>query len=347
MNEAKEKSWFWPVQLSIWLIIGLCNYLLQNTTRNIPKTLLWMNLAGLSLGGLLVTSAYRIYLKKKGISFNLAAGRFIRVLILSTLMISVCWLGMVLILFLPVINRYHLNLLELTLNLVPLTILTSAWVLSYMIYHLLTEYHQAEVKRWQLDAEVQKANWGTLKAQINPHFMFNSLNNIRALILEDQQKARVMITKFSELLRYALQHSEEKEITVEEELGILRQYLELVKLQYEEKLQYYIDADELVLTETIPPMILQVLMENAVKHGIALLPNGGEIFIRAEKEIGGLCLMVKNTGSLRQKNKLEDSLGIGLNNIKARLKLLYNGRATLQMTEEKPFVAVHINLKKV
>jgi len=162
------------------------------------------------------------------------------------------------------------------------------------------------------------------------------------LILEDHQKARVMITKFAELLRYALQHSEEKEITVEEELGILRQYLELVKLQYEEKLQYYIDADELVLTETIPPMILQLLVENAVKHGIALLPNGGEIFIRAEKEAGGLCLMVKNTGSLQYKNKLEDSLGIGLSNIKARLKLLYNGRSNLQITEEKPFVIVRI-----
>ncbi len=347
MNEAKEKSWFWIVQCSTWVIVGIVNYSGQSISLDIPKTLLWLNMAGTSAGGFLVTSAYRFYLKKQGISFNLRAGKFIQILIFSTLIISVCWLILIVILFLPVINQYHIKLPILILNLVPLTFMALAWVVIYMIYHLLTEYHQAEIERWQLEAEVQKANWGTLKAQINPHFMFNTLNNIRALILEDQQKARVMITRFSDLLRYALQHSEEKEITVKEELGILRQYLELVKLQYEEKLQYDIDADELVLTETIPPMILQLLVENAVKHGIALLPNGGEIFVRAEKKAGGLCLMVKNTGSLRQKNELEDSLGIGLNNIKARLKLLYNGRATLQITEEEPFVMVRINLKNV
>lgn len=230
MKQPKVKSWFWTVQLDSWLIVGLGNYTLQSTTRDLPKMLLWMNLAALSLGGLLVTSVYRIYLKKNGISFNLTAGRFIRVLILSTLLISVCWLALIMLLFLPVVSRYNLNLLELALNLFPLAFLILAWVLSYMIYHLLSEYHQTEVKRWMLEAEVQKANLGALKAQINPHFMFNSLNNIRALILEDHQKARLMLTRFSELLRYSLQHSEEKETTVDEELDILRQYLELVKL---------------------------------------------------------------------------------------------------------------------
>ncbi len=156
-----------------------------------------------------------------------------------------------------------------------------------------------------------------------------------------------MITKFAELLRYALQHSEEKEITVEGELGVLRQYLELVKLQYEEKLQYKIDADGEVLTETVPPMILQLLVENSVKHGIALLPKGGEILVSVEKTIEGVCLSVKNTGSLQHKNELEESLGIGLKNIASRLKLLYDKRANLQMKEEPPFVTVNINLKKV
>lgn len=346
MKQPKVKSWFWTVQLGSWLIVGLGNYTLQSTTRDLPKTLLWMNLAALSLGGLLVTSAYRIYLKKNGISFNLTAGKFIRVLILSTLLISVCWLALIMLMFLPVVNQYHLNLLELALNLVPLAFLILAWVLSYMIYHLLSEYHQTEVKRWMLEAEVQKANLGALKAQINPHFMFNSLNNIRALILEDHQKARLMLTRFSELLRYSLQHSEEKETTVDEELDILRQYLELVKLQYEKKLQYQISADEEVLSVKIPPMILQLLAENAVKHGIALLPGGGEIFVSAKKVQGGICLTVKNTGSLQHKNELEGSLGIGLKNISNRLKLLYGDHANLEMKEEKPFVTVSINLKK-
>jgi len=347
VKEPGTRSWFWVVQCSTWFISGIVNYAGQSLIRDIPKTILWMNMGGISVGGLLVTSAYRFYLKKHGISFNLKAGKFIRVLIFSTLIISICWLILIVILFLPVINQYHIKLLELVLNLVPLTFMALAWVVIYMIYHLLTEYHETEIKRWKLEAEVQKATLGALKSQINPHFMFNSLNNIRALILEDHQKARVMITKFAELLRYALQHPEEKEITVEGELGVLRQYLELVKLQYEEKLQYKIDADGEVLTETVPPMILQLLVENSVKHGIALLPKGGEILVSVEKTIDGVCLSVKNTGSLQHKNELEESLGIGLKNIASRLKLLYDKRANLQMKEEPPFVTVTINLKKV
>lgn len=123
--------------------------------------------------------------------------------------------------------------------------------------------------------------------------------------------------------------------------------MELVKLQYEEKLQYKIDADKEVLTETVPPMVLQLLVENSVKHGIALLPKGGEILVSVKKTMEGICLMVKNTGSFQHKNELEESLGIGLKNINMRLKLLYDKRANLQMKEEQPFVTVTINLKKV
>lgn len=93
-------------------------------------------------------------------------------------------------------------------------------------------------------------------------------------------------------------------------------------------------------------MILQLLAENAVKHGIALLPGGGEIVVSAKKVQGGICLTVKNTGSLQHKNELEQSLGIGLKNISNRLKLLYGEHANLEMREEKPFIIVNINLNK-
>lgn len=219
MKKPGTRSWFWVVQCITWVIVGIVNYAGQSLISDNPKTLLWMNMAGISVGGFLVTSAYRFYLKKQGFSFNLKAGKFIRILIVSTLIISICWLMLCVTLFLPVINQYHIKLPIFILNLVPLTFMALAWVAIYMIYHFLIEYHETEIKRWKLEAEVQKATLGALKSQINPHFMFNSLNNIRALILEDHQKARAMITKFAELLRYALQHSEKKEITVEEELG--------------------------------------------------------------------------------------------------------------------------------
>ena len=193
---------------------------------------------------------------------------------------------------------------------------------------------------------MERASLGVLRSQINPHFMFNTLNNIRALVLENPAQARLMITSFSELFRYTLQHSAGKEVLIGDELTILKQYLELIKLQYEDKLQFVIDVDEASLTENIPPMVLQLLAENAVKHGIALSNNGGEIIFHITYIDRQLNLTVKNTGSLRNKNELEDSLGVGIKNIKERLNILYGNLASLTIDEQAPYVIITISIQK-
>jgi len=247
---------------------------------------------------------------------------------------------------LPFVTKYHLNLLHLALNIFPLTGMILVWNMIYLSYHLMKQYHSSEIEKWKLEAEVQKANLGNLRSQINPHFMFNALNNIRALITEDPQRARYMLTVFAENFRYALRHAENKEVGVEEEMAILEKYLELLKIQYEEKLQYTIHADDIALKETIPPMILQLLVENGIKHGIALSATGGLVAIDITKSNGVLQLTVKNTGTLQHQQQLEDSLGIGLKNIRQRLALLYNGRASLTIEEQSPFVIVTINIDR-
>jgi len=342
----KKHSWFWPVQIGVWVVSGIGNLLLQSLIPGIQGLVLLLNFMGVTLGGFLLTTLYRYYLKKYKYSFKLSVKSFILRLTVSTLILSVFWTLFNGLIYLPFAEKLHIRPLALFINIVPLLLIMLAWNLTYLVYHLFAQYHITEIEKWQLQVEVQKAQMGNLKAQINPHFIFNALNNIRAMILEDHQQARHMLTKFSEILRYALQHSEEMETTVAQELYMLKQYLELVKIQYEERLVFSIKAAPALLTEKIPPMILQLLVENAVKHGIALNPAGGIIDVLIEEDTNCLLLTVSNTGNLVVSNQLEESLGVGLKNITERLKLIYGNKAILTMEEKAPNVIVVIKLDK-
>lgn len=342
LKEVKSKSLFWPIQFSVWLMIGLVNFTFQHFNSKIPADIKALNFIGIGAGGFVITSLYRYYLQIRKYNFKMGAGKFILSLLLSALLQSICWVILIALLF----YKYHLGFWQSAGALIPFLGMILIWNMVYLSYKLIRQYHTTEVEKWKLEAEVQKARLGALKSQINPHFMFNALNNIRSLILEDPALARGMLTKFSEIFRHALQHSEEKEIILSEELEILQQYFDLLKIQYENKLQYQINADQTVFKEKIPPMILQLLVENAVKHGIGLSPDGGKITVDISKTKDQLVLTVKNTGTLIFKNKLEDSLGIGLKNITERLKLLYDNQASLAMYEEAPDVIVTINIKK-
>jgi two-component system, LytTR family, sensor kinase len=346
MNERHNK-WFWPIQIFTWITVGLVNFIPQHIVGHGSLFIQYFNFLSISIGGFLVTSVYRYLLKKYNYRFTLKLGRFIGLLLVSTLIQTACWLSLILLVTWPIAATHGIDMHTAAFNLIPLWAIILIWNLVYLSYHLLRQYHTTEVEKWKLEAEVQKASLGNLKSQINPHFMFNALNNIRALILEDPNRAREMLTQFSETFRYALQHSENSETTVAKELSIVKQYLALVGIQYEEKMQYTIDAEDSVMNEKIPPMILQLLIENAVKHGIALSPTGGLIAIDIRQRGKQLVLMVKNTGTLKEKNQLEDSLGIGLNNVTKRLKLLYDNKANLKVEEQPPFVVVTISIEQL
>ena len=344
--DNKHRSWFWPIQIVTWIAIGLVNFLPQHFVSGKASFIQYFNLLVISIGGFIVTSVYRGYLKKYKYTFTMKLGRFVAFLSASTLVLSVCWWLLIVLVTWPIAGKYNINMHVVAFQLIPLAGLVLIWNLVYLTYHLIRQYHITEVEKWKLEAEVEKANLGTLRSQINPHFMFNALNNIRALILEDPHKAREMLTQFSETFRYALQHSENSETTVAKEVHIVSQYLQLVSIQYEEKMQFSINAEENILHDSIPPMILQLLVENAVKHGIALSQTGGIIAIDIRNIGKQLVMSVKNTGTLQKKNQLEDSIGIGLNNVEKRLKLLYNDKAQLRIEEQPPFVVVTISIER-
>jgi len=202
------------------------------------------------------------------------------------------------------------------------------WVGFYFGWHYLRSYRQAEVDKWKLTAAVQEAEMRTLKAQINPHFMFNGLNNIRALVMEDPARARDMITHLSDLLRYSIQLNSAEWVPLSRELEIVRNYLELEAMQLEERLHYSLDVDPAALPVLIPPMTLQLLVENAIKHGIAPRPAGGNIQLTAQPDAvsGRLHIVVRNTGRYQPQ---PGHAGVGLRNAQERLALLFGNTATL------------------
>ena len=155
------------------------------------------------------------------------------------------------------------------------------WSTIYFGLHLSWNYRQSEINRLELAVQSREAKLSALRLQLNPHFLFNSLNSVRALVSEDPAQAQTMITRLSRLLRKTLQSSKVLMAPLREELRLARTYLELEAVRLEERLQFTIDADPETHEVPVPPLFVQTLVENAVKHGIAKLPDGGCVCVTA------------------------------------------------------------------
>jgi len=204
------------------------------------------------------------------------------------------------------------------------------WTTIYLTAKFVMNSNKNRLETLELNSILKEAQLNTLKGQINPHFMFNSLNNIRGLMLEDVDKSREMITKLSEMLQYALSKNSVDAIALSEEVEMVDNYIALAKIQMEDRLSYVKDIEPKSSHIAIPPMIIQLLVENAAKHGIAKLKQGGVITLQTKIEDGTLAITVCNTGTLSiDKN----STKLGLKNIQQRLRLLYGQQASFSLDE--------------
>lgn len=209
------------------------------------------------------------------------------------------------------------------------------WSAAYFSLHYFDNLRQAEIDKWKLTAAVREAEMRTLKAQINPHFLFNGLNNIRALVLENPVRAREMMTHLSDLLRYSLQLNSREQVPLARELEIVEHYLTLESLQLEERLHYTLNVDPATLDVLLPPMTLQLLVENAIKHGIAPRPGGGGIYLSAQLEGADQVLVtVRNPGQYQPNPSAPDHTGVGLPNAHERLQLLFGPTASLTIAND-------------
>ena len=215
------------------------------------------------------------------------------------------------------------------------------WSAFYIAIKGLMELNRERENRILLESNLRESQLNSLKGQINPHFMFNSLNNIRGLMREDVERARLMLTSLSENLRYSLTRSNANSIALEDELEVVENYIDLAKIQFEERLQFETDIDKNTLLLLIPPMIIQMLVENSIKHGIAKLKNGGFVRLSSKINDGLLEIIVVNSGSITQS---ENTTELGLENIKKRLNLLYGNNATFSLNEIENTVVATIQI---
>jgi len=204
----------------------------------------------------------------------------------------------------------------------------SIWNLIYYTYHYIEYNRRQELNTLKLVASVKELELKTIKSHINPHFIFNALNSIRALVDEDPSRARTAITELSNILRSSMQTEKLETVPLETELNIVKDYLALEQMRFEERLQIEMQIDEDTLEQPIPPMMLQTLVENAIKHGISKKIDGGIIRIISDFKDDYHELIVQNTGQL---NGHISGAGFGVRSTQERLNLLYHGQAAFSL----------------
>jgi len=228
----------------------------------------------------------------------------------------------------------------------PFTIIFLFWNILYFASIYLKNYEREEVKNLRLTASMNEVELNNLRAQLNPHFMFNALNSIRALIDENPNQAKKSITQMSNILRNSLVSGRKKFVEMSEELRMVQDYLSLEKIRFEERLSFEIEIPEELFKASIPPLLVQTLVENGVKHGISNLPEGGKIWIHAQN-VGDSNLIIKvcNSGKYDPlKPRRKDSHGIGLTNSRRRLNLLFADKASLEIFNEDDKVICKITM---
>jgi sensor histidine kinase YesM len=201
------------------------------------------------------------------------------------------------------------------------------WLMFYHIFHYFEATREIEIEKVRLEVSIRETESKVLRAQLNPHFMFNALNSIRALILEDPNKAQKGITQLSNIFRSSLLADRRKTVSFGEEMRTVDDYLALEKIRYEERLEIrkniYPDAQPV----QVPPMMIQTLVENAIKHGVSKPIKGGFVAIEAKIKNGNFVLSISNTGVLEK----TDSGGFGLENTVHRLNLLFGDTASFKI----------------
>jgi LytS/YehU family sensor histidine kinase len=218
---------------------------------------------------------------------------------------------------------------------IPLHVIQAAtivvvWCALYLSVHEVRRRRAMEVEALRLALVAQVAQFRALRSQLNPHFLFNCLNSLRELIAADPERAERVVTELAELLRYTLQTDRVETVPLRDEIHAVRQYLSLEKVRFEERLRVRFDIEPRALDVQVPPMLVQTLAENALKHSIAKRPEGGELAIQIYIRGRELEIIVTNPGSV---SSGASATAIGLENARERLRLVYGGAASLELLD--------------
>lgn len=344
MNRVKL---YWILQLLGWGSFAFVNVFFASLSEGISPIQAWAFVA-LAAFYLLSTHAFRHVVKaydwfKLGI-FRLLIQAIFALLALSV--VNVLAQIVINIAFGTLNPGQDFRSLVIAVNLFVSFLYYAFWFLLYFLFHFLDNYNSS----LKYEAKINEIRLNHLKSQLNPHFIFNALNSVRALVDEDPDKAKTAITRISNMLRFSLMMDKKQVIDFSDELATVKDYLALESIRFEERLEVVYQIEEEAYGYKIPPMMLQTIVENAIKHGISNLVKGGLIEIKCREGLQEeLYIQVKNSGYLNpnpSKNR-KDGGGHGLENTKQRLKLLYGERATFRIFNSgNQFVITEIKIPK-
>ena len=325
---------YWICQIGGWSLLVISRVLLSSFFREVTWEHVAFNVV-LGGSGLLITHLYRLVVRERGwthLSLKQLIPRVVlAALVLATLTHLACDLVGRHLLELSIYEEIESETGMLLAAILNGWILFMLWSVIYFGVHAVWNYRQVEVDKWKLEAQAETARLKALKLQLNPHFFFNSLNSVRALIAEDPDRAQRMVTRLARLLRNTLQVDDVKTVPLEEELSTVRTYLELESVRFEDRLRYEIDASDDALTRPVPFLLVQTLAENGIKHGVARCQEGGVITVEAQVEDDDLWIRVTNPGTLDTEEG-----GTGLANARERLRLLFGEKASLTVQNADP-----------
>ncbi len=333
IDSLKRKNLYWISQASGWSLFVIVNLLIISSFETVPlnRVVLWILLAFYGVG---FSHLYRIYIKKHNWT-NLPLKKIIpRVLIASFVVGIIIYIPVYLSGYLLGVERESQHLTaSIIAGVLNITSVILIWSLIYFAIHFFENSKKAEIESLIFESAVKDFELKTLKAQLNPHFMFNAMNSIRALIEEDPQNAKDAITKLSNLMRYTLKIERTETVPLLEELRTIQDYLDLEKIRFEERLNYQIHSTHEAEKVEVPPMMVQTLVENGIKHGISKITQGGEVSVNAKVIDSSLLIEIRNTGKFDEE-ALKNSHGFGVSNTKHRLALLYGENASLILKNE-------------
>ncbi len=339
MNSKINISLYWKCQLIGWSVAALYWEYNGLTGGNFNWLLGVLQFVTDVFVYIMLTHLYRNFALRHGFQ-NLNLGQLLKRIIPAAIVLGIAYtlvttgkLYLFRLWFMPALQESYTDFFRANADKIFIggIRLMSIWLLAYHLY----QYAQREIRVSRENAQLaiitRDAQLSNLSAQLNPHFLFNSLNNIKALVIENPKSARRAIDLLSDLLRTSLYQGDIMQVTLRDEINLVNDYLELEKLRFEERLQYVIDTCDDTTGVLIPRLSIQILVENAIKHGIAKLKQGGLITVRAERSAGLIRISVQNPGQFDVSQSVS---GLGLKNLRDRLDLQYKGTANFTISDE-------------
>lgn len=345
----RRSTWYWTCQLTGWGFYAGVNFLLFRNHAPLASSAALALL--FSAEGLLLTHGYRAWIRQRGWrdlpALALLARGVPAIFLLAAALVAGVPLNLLVVRSLlgprPAPELEMLTPGAAAGIFFNLSFLLALWSALYFGFHFLEARRRAEVDRWRLAAALSEAELRALRAQVNPHFLFNSLNSLRSLINEDPARARESVTQLAAILRYSLESAAQPTVPLAAELRMVDDYLALEQSRFEDRLEVRREIDPAALTLPVPPMLVQTLVENAVKYGVSRQPGPGFVGLRIAREAARqqLVVEVRNRGDLAPAT---GSTGLGLANARERLARLFGPGAELRLEAQGAEVCARVRI---